>query len=1725
MSVQTNNQISVVDADEFESPNANVKDDMYRLADDSDQAKSATEDSDISSSTKKTKISETETVPENPSDTFTISVFEQDESEIIQKSLFFNLEQRREECTLYETKNDLVSILGLSSFESSNITLQKAISEASLVNRNMIKQTDLPWVTLQYILKHNLRWRDSVLPALQLQSKNRSVEQPEAENTQLLTIGNILSTEMVSDTANQCVIHPLDIFVTTFSCCSHELKMIICQKLLMCKQAIPLIYRMSGKDRPCFTALPLYSLAMECRTSENEADVIDAASAETKIIGFLRVGSVSQSKSSLLNGVLNADKHAPFCHHDSLSSQTKSLSIDGLVEATWYLPSGKKTDLFKEVITFLNLRGDAKKAKPELAALSFMCSTIVALVDVSNLTDKAITDVLDQIRQSTNIVVLGLIEHSDSFAYDKLKRDFQSLPQTIKSLPLLMNVDQNGKLKSTATWQQELRTLLALVSKDDIKKRLIKCGRDMCKQGLVIADESVNSNCAKGQMMARHLYLKLCGHDAKQDDTVHIEELPFAPMRDACLSLQGQVWKDLSVLTKRQYKAGDAYGYKDRIKCHLENTRRHQLEICKQLKPAFATFLEYLRLSSNDDELCQSFILWLKIFLDTNSRRSLPGIFRKLQTDVMEVRRTKEIKPDDRSIQEDKKTFEVTALKLDHASFGLEHLIRELGQLYECVMVFKQKCGYKTLNGIKMIPELVAKLLLKGEVLEILDGDTTNVPLHWIQSVFMCLKENIGNRKLFVVSALGLQSSGKSTLLNTMFGLQFKVSAGRCTKGVYAHLVCLENQNDIPYDYMLVIDAEGLRGQGRKKDNHYNELATFVIGMGDITLVNVKGENTMELKDVLQIAVHAFLRMTLTNRSLKIKRKCIFIHQNVGDVHAKEKLTQSLKIFLNDLDHMTAIAAKEENIQDVTSFNQIVDFQLQKHVLYFPDLWSGDPPMAPCNSGYSERVCEALEILHDTAKEMGSFITVTDLVKRIENLWKGIMSEDFVFCFQNSLEIKVYNSMEIEYHKHVGCFSYVLMEWVEKATYELDECSTTDALTGRHQKLQQELNEFVTEKVKATEKQLIDYFKNSEMRETLGQWKNERILKFNEKAHELHTNLEKRIFQKVELKKIEMFQMDHKRFIFDKAKELAADMKGKHPTDEEIETAFDRVWPGWIDNFCKNLPTDNEPIQTTVFDCLFERLSKDKMHLESEEIKERLSTPLDCIDLQCSWSVADIDIADIQVTRYLNLFSLHGSHRSTLPQQALKQTLILFCQLDAHFAILLDKGIQFHKQHAVQVIEKVLDFFRNVDTALQFTFSPPYQVKVTVHVCRYAVSKFTQMNEIYQMEHSERAKIERYKQMAKSYFTNTVKREIAEVVAADLFCNCLKSSAIKSIKVSLPRKISHEIFSLFGNRKQTLLLTLMEDLAQQKHYDLYSGYLNDPFTFAYSWIKIYANGSIFKKAQDENCSMYMKLISEGLMPMILRIKEGVEEATKHLPDDADPNKPLKDWLHFFQEHTRPFLKFPPETFDQVADQNVVDFKNFKKNTLDKLIGLQQDITEEFKEYEFNTFCGEDDVDYENIFTTLWGCKEQCPFCGEPCYRSDGHLKDGIKHSCIQHRPIGVSGTVYGENDRRLIIESCNFQVQAAAAEFTCMACSSKCHVSGKSSPESVKVHKFRGYQECFPDWEIAPCTTMDTSKYWMWFMKTFKKEMAKEHDSRGPDIPQSWRSITYDDAMKSLRDY
>ncbi|CAI9619753.1 unnamed protein product, partial [Staurois parvus] len=184
-----------------------------------------------------------------------------------------------------------------------------------------------------------------------------------------------------------------------------------------------------------------------------------------------------------------------------------------------------------------------------------------------------------------------------------------------------------------------------------------------------------------------------------------------------------------------------------------------------------------------------------------------------------------------------------------------------------------------------------------------------------------------------------------------MFGLQFPVASGRCTRGAFMTLLKVKENflEELGCDFILVIDTEGLKAPelASLEDSyeHDNELATLVVGLSDVTIINMAMENTSEMKDILQIVVHAFLRM----KDIGKKPSCQFVHQNVSDVSAHEKNMRHRKTFLEQLDEMTKVAANMEKKSGITCFSDVMNYDPEEHNWYIPGLWQGDPPMAPVN--------------------------------------------------------------------------------------------------------------------------------------------------------------------------------------------------------------------------------------------------------------------------------------------------------------------------------------------------------------------------------------------------------------------------------------------------------------------------------------------------------------------------------------------------------------------------------------------------------------------------------------------------------------------------------------------------------------------------------------------------------------------------------------------------------
>ncbi|XP_005062900.2 PREDICTED: interferon-induced very large GTPase 1-like, partial [Ficedula albicollis] len=107
--------------------------------------------------------------------------------------------------------------------------------------------------------------------------------------------------------------------------------------------------------------------------------------------------------------------------------------------------------------------------------------------------------------------------------------------------------------------------------------------------------------------------------------------------------------------------------------------------------------------------------------------------------------------------------------EINDSSVGLEHLLREVGQIYEALELTNSKEDTSA-----KLPEIAAELMVLGYPVELMDGDASYLPLRWVGAIFDSLIERLGDKRVFVLSVLGIQSTGKSTLLNAMFGFDVK---------------------------------------------------------------------------------------------------------------------------------------------------------------------------------------------------------------------------------------------------------------------------------------------------------------------------------------------------------------------------------------------------------------------------------------------------------------------------------------------------------------------------------------------------------------------------------------------------------------------------------------------------------------------------------------------------------------------------------------------------------------------------------------------------------------------------------------------------------------------------------------------------------------------------------------------------------------------------------------
>ncbi|CAI5674580.1 unnamed protein product [Oreochromis niloticus] len=851
--------------------------------------------------------------------------------------------------------------------------------------------------------------------------------------------------------------------------------------------------------------------------------------AETPMVFFFRLGSLPVSKSQLMNTLIN-DRHSTFFHRNCPGGTKSRLLMDGVAEIAWYCPAGKHNDSFTDCIAFCNLHGDALSFEKQREILTEKSSVNVVLVQTLEKGQKDTAIIQDLYKLPNPLIIL--IADNDRGAVQ------------VKGGKYKMGL----KDRSQSDVSEGLKRIIRKILNEPHTSFQLE---SMAKVPGVRVDED-DEVCQKGKSAA----LK----------TVNIlQGMEISKIKDTFLPCQGDLWHKWCRINK------ELYHLKGHIEQEISQKQQQLMQIrqnqckasCSELMKSFTESL--LSLPSKEKEY---FLKWTQILIDALSTDDLSLILQSYDEKWTEVLTLKK-KHDKSALLTSKQTeLEQISKKLQSATFGLEHIFREMGQIYEAHRAVQAENKH---TDWSKYPELAADLMISGHPVELMDGDAGHVPLTWISSLLDKVIKKLGDQRVFVLSVLGLQSSGKSTMLNAMFGLQFAVSAGRCTKGAFMQLLTVseEIKKDFKFDYFLVVDTEGLRAlelAGNSTRHHDNELATFVVGLGNMTLINIFGENPADMQDVLQIVVQAFIRM----KKVKLSPSCVFVHQNVTDIAAAEKNMDGKRHLQEKLDQMAQLAAKEE-LCDAECFNDVIDFDVQKDVKYFAQLWEGSPPMAPPNPGYSESIQELKNLILSKAKQSNG-ITLSHFKIKICDLWKALMNKHFVFSFKNTLEIAVYRKLEVEYGNWNWAVRRNMLTIVNQLHNKIEN-GDIDKIERSY--IFKEMHK-TSEKIK---KDMSKYFEDDKDKEILVQWRGQFENKIKEFQEELVRGVEREldevIQQKKACKKLDDKKPEFENKLLQKSKELAHQLKDKPKDDRELKKQFDGVWSDLV----RELTRDTQPIK------------------------------------------------------------------------------------------------------------------------------------------------------------------------------------------------------------------------------------------------------------------------------------------------------------------------------------------------------------------------------------------------------------------------------------------------------------------------------------------------------------------------------------------------------------------
>ncbi|KAM5151683.1 up-regulator of cell proliferation-like [Mantella aurantiaca] len=716
------------------------------------------------------------------------------------------------------------------------------------------------------------------------------------------------------------------------------------------------------------------------------------------------------------------------------------------------------------------------------------------------------------------------------------------------------------------------------------------------------------------------------------------------------------------------------------------------------------------------------------------------------------------------------------------------NIFYDLVHIYQAEAIIAKATQY--IPRCSKLPKTAADLLLEGFPLVLISEDTLSVPIQWITDVLTDLvNKTRGPCRVRVISALGVYSTGKSSLLYAMFGLHFQIARPQHTRGALMSLIKVEDsfKKEMDCDFLLVIDTEGLRApklaSAKERYDHDNALATFIIGISDMVIVSLSSENPSDTVNTLQIAACSLLRMRDSGR----KPTLYFVQTNVtnasdGESSNKDNISEGLNETID-------LVAKVVQRAMALSLNDVLkcDFSSSHWYNFIPMLWQGEPISGCINSEYAEKVMELKQhLIHTLTQEsnQGSVRTMLDFTDDIKRLWDAVNLEP-ILRFEHIKDVITYTELSDLYRELERSLHKELYQW--KSTKE-----SQIALSHSLDTLQTDMLELLQKK----KQEKIQYFR-LHLDSDKKQFEEHFIEKFQSLSKELET------FYKEKCTEIQMLRHGMEMAVVEDFRSQEWD-----PDELEPNLDFDSYWKDKVSQLkltmLKKRDIQNEFIQ------ILKKEMRDRGSLVTE-ILNRVNKLSDYTGESFTIEEKHIDVT---------WFTRKGARDNTKPWNRLDsitQSLIKKCGRYVMAVVKLNKDYEpIHCLDLLRMINKVI-------RKEAFPFTDLFEVDLKLHILRESAAAFQETHNALVEAKGEKLSLEKQRPPP----LNTLKNIIEDKRRTKQFCRlCLKPAMELHVTSTLEPYVTRDVVQTVGevrkSRRTSQILYVIKGLNLINIYNNFS---------------------------------------------------------------------------------------------------------------------------------------------------------------------------------------------------------------------------------------------------------------------------------------------------------------